>query len=438
MSAFEPYGTLPAELPDLLTELAAPHLPDYTDDVLAITAGTRQRPRWAHLERWLPMIITRQRLAAPALPWRPILAVLVTLALIAGALVVASQQKRLPPPFGPAANGAIVYDRDGDLYLRDGIDGAERLLVGGSANDFAAGFTRAGQHVNFLRAAAGGGEADPLDMVVADLDGSHATTVASGLLAPNWWDLSPDDSTFVFHAIDPSTPKGLSDDARSKLFLADLVHPGSPRMLSIPTIESATVASFRGPDGAEIVFRGRQVVAGGSAIGVFAVHPDGTGLRHLTPVDGNSDYSYQQPLLSPDGRLLTYTSWDSLAKQLQIHIVDLATGKDRNITDKNGPSEGFATFSPDGTRIVFVRYYDGSDQIWIRPVAPGSQAVWAGRIYPQVDGQYIGSSFSPDGKFVIVNDPASKETRLVDAITGGNGDVVPWAKGGFGWQRLAL
>ena len=66
MSAFEPYGTLPAELPDLLTELAAPRIPDYTDDVLAITAGTRQRPRWAHLERWLPMIITRQSLALSA------------------------------------------------------------------------------------------------------------------------------------------------------------------------------------------------------------------------------------------------------------------------------------------------------------------------------------------------------------------------------------
>jgi Tol biopolymer transport system component len=437
MTAFEPYGTLPAELPDLLTELAAPRLPDYTDDVLAITAGTRQRPRWAHLERWLPMIITRQRLVTPALPWRPLLAVLVTLALIGGLLFVASQQKRLPPPFGPAANGLVAYERDGNLYVRDTIDGPERPLITDATTEFAVGFLRGGTKVNYLRAAPGGGEGDPLDMVVANLDGSNPTVIASGLLAPNWGDMSPDDSLFVFHAVDPSTPKGLIDDWRAKLFVADLVHPATPRILSLPGIESATVPDFRGPDGADIIFRGRQIRGGGSVMGVFAVHPDGSGLRPLTPVDGNPDYTYQQPLPSPDGRYVTYTSFNSLASQLQIHILDLTTGEDRMITEKGGPSEGFATFSPDGTRIVFVRYYDNTDEIWIRPIEPGAKAIPAGPAYPMVEGQYIGSSFSPDGKYVIVNDPASKETRLVDAVEGGYGQVIPWATAGFSWQRVA-
>jgi hypothetical protein len=39
---------------------------------------------------------------------------------------------------------------------------------------------------------------------------------------------------------------------------------------------------------------------------------------------------------------------------------------------------------------------------------------------------------------VIVNDTASKETRLLDAATGGEGRVLPWAAdGGTAWQRLA-
>jgi hypothetical protein len=71
------------------------------------------------------------------------------------------------------------------------------------------------------------------------------------------------------------------------------------------------------------------------------------------------------------------------------------------------------------------------------PVAPGAEAIAAGPPYPQVDGQYITSAFSPDGRFVMVNDPASKETRIVDSVSGGMGDVVPWATGGFVWQRLA-
>ena len=439
MSAFEPYGTLPAELPDLLTELAAPRIPDYTDDVLAITAGIRQRPRWAHPERWLPMIITRQRLATPALPWRPVLAVLVALALIAGALFVASQQTRhVPPPFGPAANGAIAYDRGGDLYIRDRLQGPERLLIAGGETDIAPGFTRDGRRVTFLRRVAGS-ESSPDERLagfVANLDGSHAVDVTGPLKAPNWADLSPDDSTLVIQAVDETQTAYGNDDSRSKLYRADLLHPSAVQAIPL-ALAGATIPSFRGPDGSEIVFRGFRWDGSILHTGVFAARLDGTGLRALTAVDGDASSDYQQPLLSPDGRLLTYTSWDESGGQLQIHIVDLATDADRIVTEPAGPSEGFATFSPDGSRIVFVRYYGSSDEIWVRPVAPGSKALPAGPAYPMVENQFIGSSFSPDGTDVIVNDPASKETRLVDAVTGGSGEVLPWATAGFSWQRIA-
>jgi len=54
MTAFD---RLPVELPDLLTDLAAPRIPDYVDEVPAVTAATRQRPRWTFPERWLPMAV---------------------------------------------------------------------------------------------------------------------------------------------------------------------------------------------------------------------------------------------------------------------------------------------------------------------------------------------------------------------------------------------
>jgi hypothetical protein len=438
MSAFEPYGTLPAELPDLLTELAAPRLPDYTDDVLAITAATRQRPPWANLERWLPMIVTRQRLVAPPLPWRPVLAVLVTLALLAGALFVASQQKRLPPPFGPAANGAIVYDRDGDLFIRDGLGGPERLLVGGRASDLAPGFTRDGRHVTFLRRVAGipNSPSERVAAFLANTDGTNAVALTGPLEAPNWADLSPDDSTLVMQAVDETQTAFGDENTRSKLYRVSLVNPGPIQAVPLP-IEAATTPSFRGPDGSEIVFRGFRRAGPILHTGVFAARLDGSEMRALTAVDGNTDSDYNQPLLSPDGRLLTYTSWSEAMSQLQVHLVDLTTGGDRVVTERDAPSEGFATFSPDGTRIVFVRYFPNSDEIWVRPVAPGSTAVPAGPAYPMVENQYIASSFSPDGKYVIVNDPASEETRLVDAVTGGYGTLLPWAVGGFQWQRIA-
>jgi Tol biopolymer transport system component len=437
MTAFEPTDRLAAELPDLLVEIAAPRIPDYVDEVFAITAGTRQRPRWTFPERWLPMIIVRQRLMVPTIPWRPVLAVVLLLALLATALFVSSQQRRLPPPFGPARNGALVYDRGGDLFVRDDLAAGERLLVGGATTDFAPWFTRDGRHLIFLRRTAGseGSPDERLDGFVADLDGSNPVDVTGPLFVPNWSDLSPDDSTLIVQAADPTAISFGSDDTRSTLYRVDLRHPGgAPQRIDLPGVEAATTPSFRGPDGAQIVFRG--LVRNGPTLhsGVFAAPAGGGTAQPLTPTNGDVAGGYQQPLLSPDGRLLTYTTW--LDPYLQIHIVDLASGEDRTVTP-GGWSEGFATFSPDSSRIVFIRYFEGSDQIWIRPVS-GGDAVPAGRVYPQVDGDYIQGSFSPDGRIAVVSDPAARETRLVDPLTGGEGDPVPWdAGGGFGWQRLA-
>ena len=53
------------ELREWFDETAAP-LPAFTNDVLRLTAGMRQRSRWTVPERWLPMtIILRRPLLAP-------------------------------------------------------------------------------------------------------------------------------------------------------------------------------------------------------------------------------------------------------------------------------------------------------------------------------------------------------------------------------------
>ena len=91
----------------------------------------RQRPGWTFPERWLPMAdITRSRAFAPAPPWRLIAVALVVLALVATALVfVGAQERRVPAPFGPARNGLIPYDKDGDIYVGDPVTGESRLVA---------------------------------------------------------------------------------------------------------------------------------------------------------------------------------------------------------------------------------------------------------------------------------------------------------------------
>ncbi len=113
------------QLPQILADLGAGSRPDYTEIILARTAAARQRPGWVFPERWLPMSALTQRMAAaPHVSWRAlvVLAVLV-LALVSAVLYAGSQQRRLPAPFGPAANGVIPYVSNGDLYVGDPITG---------------------------------------------------------------------------------------------------------------------------------------------------------------------------------------------------------------------------------------------------------------------------------------------------------------------------
>jgi Tol biopolymer transport system component len=121
-----------------------------------------------------------------------------------------------------------------------------------------------------------------------------------------------------------------------------------------------------------------------------------------------------------------------------MHLLDLTSSADRALDLSGGESEGFATFAPDSNRIIFVTYTNDRNRIKVAPADGSSRPLAMGPSYPVVAGQYLSGIFSPDGKSVIVNDPATKETRFMDAVTGGDGQVLPWAgEGVSGWQRLA-
>ena len=156
----------------LLEDLGAASYPDYFDDALEVAMHRTQRPTWTFPERWLPMgVLAQRRTMVPSVPWR-IVGLVAVLALLAAALVVAlGSQRRVPPPFGIAANGVVAVAHDGDIYVRDTVDGTERLIVGGDQRDVAPLFSRDGTRLAFYRAAVNE-SADGGTLYVAAPDGS--------------------------------------------------------------------------------------------------------------------------------------------------------------------------------------------------------------------------------------------------------------------------
>jgi Tol biopolymer transport system component len=432
MTAFDRFDRLPAELPDLLTDLAAPRIPDYVDDVLAVTAATRQRPRWTFSERWLPMgVIATERVSVPPFSWRTLaLVVLLIAALVGGALLIVGSRRHVLAPFGPARNGALLFGRDGDIRVRE-VDGTSRLLVGGPTDDFAAGYTRDGTRLTYLRRTAGSpGSADEqLVMVSANADGSNPIVLTRPLISPDWSDLSPDDSMAVVAEGDYAVGQHLYTFPVRQAGDLKPIDVGDRNMFM-------NVPNFLGPDGKEIVFRGGTIVAAGQRSGLFAVHPDGSGLRPLTPTDGDPSNDYQWPQVSPDGRYVAYSRWDGTFTT--IHLVDLRTGSDRALDPGFGTDEGYATFSPDSTQMLYTDFRSIGNQLVLRRVDGTGAALDIGPLFPRVDGLDLSAIWAPDGQSIMVVDGGSKLTRLVDTSTGGVGRLMSWSPGDVsGWQRLA-
>ena len=176
---------------DWLDEQAGHGMPGYLDEVLARTTRTRQRPAWSSLERWLPVdLTTNLRFAARPTLGKALLLGAVLVALIGLALIaVGSRVQRVPPPFGLAANGQIAYWADGDILVADPDGTHAHAVISGPSDDFAAGYTRDGTQLMFLRTVS----PHEATLMIAAPDGSGVRSLLKEPLTDaTWFDWSPD------------------------------------------------------------------------------------------------------------------------------------------------------------------------------------------------------------------------------------------------------
>ena len=430
---------LDRDLTQALTALASPAYPDYFDDALERATARRQRARWAFPERWLPMQVTAQRVAAPM--WFPVrrLVLLALIALLVAALAVVglSASRRLPPPFGVAENGEIVYSDRGDIFARASEMADPRLLVGGPETDLTPIFSRDGTQFAFVRLADHDSEAASL--LVADADGSHVRNVLA-TSDPTSWDWSPSGREAAVVVV---------DDRKPSLRIVTVDSHPQVRTIDLASFKPVS-AGWRAPAGDELIVTGTL----DGRWTVLRVDP-GTG-TYRTIASGE----LADPLatsLSPDGRWAAVTIFTGLAAwPLIVQLIDLDSGDHHRFgaelpqlpppTDPfaTAVSEGFPTWSPDARRITFGRYFDEHDahvnhQLWVASIdLDGADAVPLGGVYRGESGNDpFAYAFSPDGTkvLVLVGDVGQ---MLVGPAGGGQTTPMPWSANDLPtWQRVA-
>ncbi|HEU5204879.1 MAG TPA: hypothetical protein VFU17_11335, partial [Candidatus Limnocylindrales bacterium] len=386
---------------ELLVELAAPAYPDYFDHVLERAIDRRQRPAWTFPERWLPMGVIARRVApAPAMPWRTIgllalLGVLLATALVAG---LAAWQQRPAPPYGLASNGDVAYGYNGDIHFGDPANpDASRAVITGPEDDLGPIFSRDGSYLAFVRNTNPG-----FAMLVADADGRGAETLISGadIWDPAW---SPD----------------------SKALAAMVEIDGTQRLAIVPIDGSATqfvsldvqplgMLNWLPPNGERLFFIGKGDTV--SSYGLYSVAADGTDLQQHGEL-GHQE-KYMTLAMSPAADRVLFMS-RPVGGTVQIRSLDLRSGEDALFGAAMPPPAadigvgplhaGAPRISPDGSRIVFGRYWDERDgqinhQVWTASLASdGADAVPVGEVHRSRSGHGpFDYTFSPDGASILV------------------------------------
>lgn len=265
----------------------------------------------------------------------------------------------------PAA--AIPFNA-AEIYLLD-PDGAHprRLTVNADGDGFAA-LSPDGKNIIFdsnrLRT-----ETDPLntsDLFVMNTDGTDQLFLTRGSSA-TW---SPDSKRIAFHASASGTGLPIKQDPGaatfdSDIFVADvddlLGHVQPPRNLTNSPDKIDDDADWS-PDGQKIVFTRHDVTdnqINSVTAEIFVINADGTGLSRLTfNTEEERGASW-----SPDGTRIVFSCRRG-GSDFEICVMDADGTNQQQLTDNTVP-DLTATFSPDGQKIVFHRaLLPGQNQLW--------------------------------------------------------------------------
>ncbi|MBI2781161.1 MAG: PD40 domain-containing protein [Chloroflexi bacterium] len=440
MTTFDRFDPFERRITEAIDEIAATRPPAYLNDVLRQTARKAQRPRWTFLERWLPVdsAIPRPTIVG-RLPFRQLVIVALLVALAAAALAFyVGSQKRLPAPFGPAANGDLLYSAAGDIYARDPITGRQRPVIVADGDQFAASYSPNGELITYATASAEGDH-----FMVANGDGTNPHQLAlipsTGNAQGAW---APD-----------SRSVGFIYDVKGLPQLSLVSVNGQASVIALDDIVPLDIA-FMPPNGGRLLIRAR--VAGSEKVGLYTMKLDGSDRQTIVEARQTTygvQFTNSGAVFSPDGRTIAYNGLDVVSQadgklelMFRIHLVNADGSNDRALPGPSDPTvnENWPVFSPDGTSILVLRFKTRGDVFggegWIASMpADGSRPARDVGVHFTDDKSdtAISKGWSPDGSRILIAVGSKQEVYSVDPSTGSS-ELLAWTKDLPDWQRIAF
>lgn len=435
MTAFDRFDPFERRISDAIDEIAVARVPDYLDDILRLTARSSQRPRWTFLERWLPVDTSVSRpTVAGRLPVRQLVVLALLVTLVAAALVLSvGQQRRLPPPFGPASNGALLYASNEDIYVRDSLTGSSRLLIGGIGSQFAPSFSPNGLFVTYVTNSGAGDE-----FMFANADGSNpvllAKIPATGNAQAAW---APD-----------SQRVGLIYDVKGQPQLSIVTATGATTVIQLEGLSPLDL-EFSPPDGKRLLVRAS--VAGSEDVGLYTMDLDGSDRQTVVaPIssDFGTTFTLSGAQWSPDGSTIAYNGIAGARgghQYFRVHLVNADGTGDRAVPGPGDPGvqENWPLYSPDGKWIAVNRWTFGSDGTpgttgWLAIMpAHGTEAAHdVGLRFEDKEDTGIEKLWSPDATRLLEFVGPKQQVYAIDPATS-QSELLPWATTLPDWQRVA-
>ena len=237
-----------------------------------------------------------------------------------------------------------------DIWAMNSDGSDVRRLTQDPANDEMPAVSPDGSRIAFRSDRTGNAE-----IFVMNSDGSdprQLTHDAGYDIHPSW---TPDGSEIVFNSTRDSKNK-----EEPEVFEIYAVRPDGSGLRRITTDGAVSTFASVSPDGKRLVYR--KIVAGNSEI--FVANRDGTGQVNLTRHEAFDGW----PAWSPDGKQIVFASNRAGAPEVyEIYLMNSDGSNVRPLSDFRVRSTA-PVFSPDGKSIVFTRSGKGFAEMFTVPV----------------------------------------------------------------------